>query len=191
MKKIITNFSTKENQKFMYSTMEPPTIITMDKVIKHNLCRCNYFEDIYNLKKQFAALIENYPNALNDDDVLATYQKLQKYAAKNRVSLENCYSYRNKEYNPNHRKEGIKWSDYGVKIIPDYRTINIKYIDITGYHFLASRDLIAKHQLILKSKNGIVANYNMTIADTNEFIFEKDALDYIEKKAYVKTNKTI
>lgn len=143
------------------------------------------------MKKQFTALIKNYPDALTDDSVLASYKKLQEYASKNRVSLENCYSYRNKEYNPNYRKGEIQWSDYGIKIFPDSRNINIKYIDITGYHFFANRDLMAKHQLILKSKSGIVTNYNMTLADTNEFIFEKDALDYIEKKAYVKTNKTI
>jgi|GEM_PF-5942546 len=190
MKKIITNFSTKENQRFIYSTMETPSIITTDEVIKHNLCRYNYFEDIYNLKKQFAVLIESYPDALNNEVVLASYQKLQKYATKNRVSLENCYSYRNKEYNPNYREGEVKWSDFGIRIIPDFRTVNIKYIDITGYHFLASRDLIAKHRLILKDKSGVVTNYNMTIADINEFIFEKDAVDYIEKKAYVKTNKT-
>lgn len=37
MKKIITNFSTKENQSFIYSTMETPAIITMEKVIKNRL----------------------------------------------------------------------------------------------------------------------------------------------------------
>lgn len=187
MKKIITNFSTKENQRFIYSTMETPAIITMEKVIKNHLYNYSAFEDIYNLKKQFAVLIESYPDALTDDSVLASYKKLQEYATKNRVSLENCYSYRNKEYNPNYREGEVKWIDYGIRIIPDFRTVNIKYIDITGYHFLANRDLIAKHRLILKDKSGVVTNYNMTIADTNEFIFEKDALDYIEKKAYVKT----
>lgn len=190
MKQIITNFSTKENKRFT-NFMRIPHIITTNDVINYNLCNLNYFENIYNLKKEFALLIENYPEALNDDMILASYQKLQKYASKNKVSLENCYSYRNKEYNPNYRKGEIKWSDYGIKIIPDSIITGIKYIDITGYHFFANRDLMAKHQLILKSKDGVITNYNMTLADSVEFIFTKDALDYIEKKAYIKTDKII
>ncbi len=67
-----------------------------------------------------------------------------------------------------------------------YLASYIKNITITGYHFFHNNQLDTKSQLNLKSREGIVENYNMIIDDFDKCILDKESLDFLEQKIYKK-----
>lgn len=172
MKKQITNFTTYENQMLDFN-LETPTLISSDLD--------NYLEEFNDLGKQFELLRESYPNILDDDIIDNNYQLLLSYIEQNNSALANCYNFYNKEKDDNYA-----YTEYGIRIIPSNKSAYIKNITITGYHFFNNNQLDTKSQLNLKSREGIVENYNMIIDDFGKCILDKDSLDFLEQKVYKK-----
>lgn len=172
MKKRITNFTTYENQMLDFN-LETPILISSDLD--------NYLEEFNYLRKQFELLRENYPNILDDDIINNNYQQLLSYIEQNNSAITNCYNFYNKEKNNNY-----SYTEYGIRIVPSNKSSYIKNITITGYHFFHSNQLDTKSQLNLKSREGIVENYNMIIDDFDKCILDKESLDFLEQKIYKK-----
>lgn len=172
MKKQITNFTTYENQLLDFS-LETPTLISSDLD--------NYLEEFNDLRKQFELLRESYPSILDDDIINTNYQQLLNYIEQNNFTLANCYNFYNKEYDDN-----SSYTEYGIRIVPSNKLSYIRNITITGYHFFHNNQLDTKSQLNLKSREGIVENYNMIIDDFDKCILDKESLDFLEQKVYKK-----
>ena len=161
MEKQITNFTTYENQMLDFN-LETPILISSDLD--------NYLEEFNDLRKQFELLRESYPNILNDDIIDNNYQQLLSYIEQNNSALANCYNFYDKEKDDNYA-----YTEYGIRIIPSNKSSYIKNITID-----------TKSQLNLKSREGIVENYNMIIDDFGKCILDKDSLDFLEQKIYKK-----
>ena len=91
-----------------------------------------------------------------------------------------------RESYPNILDDNSSYTEYGIRIVPSNKLSYIRNITITGYHFFHNNQLDTKSQLNLKSREGIVENYNMIIDDFDKCILDKESLDFLEQKVYKK-----
>lgn len=182
MIKRIANFANKESQMIEWEKNVPKncefdTFGTMFKL-----------EELQDLMTQFNLLISIYPKALEDEVILKDFEKLKKYAKENKVALQDLYTYQNKVIFPSSLAGDKKYANYGVRIIPSiYLDEPLKTITITEYTFMASRELLSKNQLNIRTQGGSIIDRNMILTDsTTNFSYDKRALDGLSSRQYIK-----
>lgn len=156
MRKQLTNFSKKERV-FSITKMAP----SQKKISKKELEICK--KELIDLKMQLISLLMTYPKDLHDEVIKENAKKLNKYAEKNLISIENCYNYSDtiKSDSPI-----AKQLYYGIRITPEEESL-INTIVITKYGFNTANRIIYKSQLKLKTKEGVIINKDMTLVSQN------------------------
>ena len=180
----ITNFASKENQ--IIDWEDSLFYVTSNVLEKTDEIYLNMNkEELERLLKQLDLLLQKYPDALKEENILKKSKALIKYAKEKDFTLSNCYSYINEEKRKIDGPWDIKKSTYGIRTLSD-RWDN-KLVTITGYDSTASGVIYYKNQLNLKFRNRKLDNIKMVHKDVcGVYVFGKETLTYLEPKLLTK-----
>ncbi len=180
----ITNFASKENQ--IIDWEDSLFYITSNDLEKtdENYLNMNK-EELTRLLEQLNLLVQKYPDALKEENILKKSKALMKYAKEKGFTLSNCYSYFNEEKRKIDGSWDIKKSTYGIRTL--YDRWDNKLVTITGYDSTASGVIYYKNQLNLKFRNRKLDNFKLVYRDVcGVSVFDKEALTYLEPKILTK-----
>lgn len=188
----ITNFASKENQIIDWYDEVPE--VTSSAIEEGRKSRYDAFTDkerLEQLLEQLNILLEEYPDALREENILNKYKTLVEYANSKRIALNNCYSYSNKEKIEN-GEWNVKGCSYGIRILPN-NWDKYNCITITGYNTNETGFIVGKKELKLKLKrDNLLERYNlyyinMSYVDSlkSEF-YSGEVLSYLVPKLLTK-----
>lgn len=164
MLKRIKDFSSRENQMIDWYA---PVPTNSEKITDSTI------NEVQTLMGQFNQLVSEYPEVLEDENIVQNFERLKAYAKKHNSALLNCYSYQNTESKEINMAGQVKFLEYGIRIVPSiYLNQNMNNITISEYA-LTDNILLSKHQLNIKTKKGIIIDEELTITD-NFFNYSYD-----------------
>ena len=146
-------------------------------------------DEVELLLKKLYLLLKKYPNALNKDKIIKTYNRLKDYSKRNRVSLRDCYSYYDTD---NELIEKTYWynitdyfDDYDTGDDYYYRTRQLNIINKYGirivptkYHYGFDVDVnITKYSMTSDKKFEGKSQLNLTASiDDGLSLIYRDAI---------------
>ena len=138
-------------------------------------------EELEIILSQLYLLLEKYPSALENETILRKSRNLIEYAKKRNVSLNNCYSYFNKETRNIELPGQVKTKTYGLRILPSNWNNRYSCITISQYESMASGGILSKSELRLKLNAKGLDYINMTYMDDSTYhVYNSDALTYLK-----------
>lgn len=144
-------------------------------------------EELEIILSQLYLLLEKYPSALENETILRKSRNLIEYAKKRNVSLNNCYSYFNKETRNIEFPGQVKTKTYGLRILPSNWNNRYSCITISQYESMASGGILSKSELRLKLNAKGLDYINMTYMDDYTYhVYNSDALTYLKPNILAK-----